>query len=109
MSSPIEISEILEHILLNLNVHDVLRAAAVSRFWRDCIAETPSLQRLLFKRATPIVAGTDPHFHQLVEVHRRLPVSDARLMVEAFHQQLWRHLNRPTTPVTAERGPIYSF
>jgi hypothetical protein len=108
MSSPIEIPEILEHILLNLNIHDVLRATAVSRFWRDCIAETPSLQRLLFKRATPIVTGTDPHFHQLVEVHRRLPVSHARLMVEAFHQQLWRHLNRPTPSVTAEREDQYT-
>jgi hypothetical protein len=108
MSSPIEIPEILEQILLNLTVYDVLRVAAVSRFWRDCVAETPSLQRRQSKQATPLVAGTDPHFHQLAEVHRRLPVSDARLMVEAFHQHLWRHLNSPTPPITAERKTQYS-
>jgi hypothetical protein len=29
-------------------------------------------------------------------------------MVEAFHQELWRHLNRPTSPVTAEREDQYT-
>jgi hypothetical protein len=103
-----EIPEIFEQILLNLSFYDILRSVAVCRFWRDCITETPSLQRRLLKRATQMEFGIDPHFHQPVEVHRRLPVRDANLIVEAFHNHLWNHLDSPPSPTEVEREAQYS-
>ncbi|KAK4610535.1 hypothetical protein CLAFUW4_14186 [Fulvia fulva] len=57
------IPELLEMILVLLPAHDILRAQAVSRTFRDTITGSKQLQRLLFLEPS----GAPPHIHASTE------------------------------------------
>ena len=61
--------ELLGAIFVNLTILDLVRVQQVCRRWRwrDCVRNVSELQPALYKRATPVVAGDNPHFEDLDE------------------------------------------
>lgn len=57
--------ELLGAIFIHLSIFDLLHVKQVCRRWRDCVRNLNELQPALYKRATPVKPGDNPHFKPL--------------------------------------------
>lgn len=69
LRSPLEITELLEQVLLHLSQGEILQLQRVSHFWLHTISKSPSLQQKLFFQPLPPpkAAGRPPQFNPIVE------------------------------------------
>ena len=67
--SPLEVTELLETVLLHLSQSKILQLQRVSRFWLNTISGSPLLQQKLFFQPLPPskAAGRLPEFNPLVQ------------------------------------------
>ena len=60
-------TEFLAAIFMHLSILDLLHVKQVCRQWCDCVRDLSELQPALYKRATPVKSGDNPHFKPLDE------------------------------------------
>lgn len=65
-----DVAELLENILLKLDTQGIATATGVCSFWKACIGGSRPLMRKLFKIATQVKDGDNPHFSALTEASR---------------------------------------
>lgn len=67
--SPLEITELLEQVLLHLDLRKILILQRVNRFWFNTISGSPKLQQELFFQPLPPIkaAQRPPKFNQLAK------------------------------------------
>jgi hypothetical protein len=89
--SPLAIPELAKNILSRLpDTRDLLHFRATTKVLKAIIDETLSIQRLLWKRPTPVKHGTNPHFPSLTTIQVEYHVEPSKMAVmESLHRIHW--------------------